>query len=61
MSQTIDKSTTVDGWKELEVDLSRYAGRKEWVIVIHRHLGDKPSYAWWQRLDIVADPASMSP
>ena len=61
LSQTIDKSATRDGWKELEVDLTPYAGRREWLTVMHRHLGDKPSYASWQRLDVLTDPPAPEP
>lgn len=60
LSQTIDKSTTRDGWRELEVDLTPYAGHREWLTVLHRHLGDKPSYASWRRLDVLTAPTPPS-
>lgn len=61
LSQTIDEQSTSDGWKELEVDLTPYAGRRQWLTVLHRSLGNKPSYASWQRLDLQLDPAPAEP
>jgi outer membrane protein assembly factor BamB len=58
LSQTIDKSVTADGWREFTIDLSPYAGRDVWLIVLHRPVGDKPSHAAWQRLEVLIDPVS---
>jgi len=49
----IDAGTTKDGWVELEVDLSRFAGRNI-VVDVHNHPNNwNYEHAYWGRLAIV--------
>jgi len=58
LSQTIEPGKTENGWKELEVDLSRYAGGRHWLTVVQRDLGKQPGYAYWKGLEVVEGPVS---
>jgi outer membrane protein assembly factor BamB/tetratricopeptide (TPR) repeat protein len=55
LSQTIEAAATSQGWKDLEVDLSAYAGQPQWLVVAQHDLENKPTYAYWQQLEVVTD------
>jgi hypothetical protein len=57
LSQTVEASSTDGGWKQWEVDLSRYSGRAEWLSVGQRDVGRKPAYAYWRAMDVMLLPA----
>jgi outer membrane protein assembly factor BamB len=53
LSQAIEAAATNQGWKDLEIDLSRYAGRPQWLVVAQHNLESKPTHAYWQQLDVI--------
>ena len=54
VSQTIESASTKQGWKQVEIDLSSLAGRRDWLVVAQQDLENKPTLAYWQRLEIVS-------
>ena len=49
----VDATTAKDGWVELEVDLSKFAG-KNIVVEVHNHPNNwQYEHAYWSRLAIV--------
>lgn len=55
-SSLVDSNTTKDGWVEIEVDLSRYAGRNI-VVEVHNHPNNwHYEHAYWSRLLIHEKP-----
>lgn len=56
LSQTVETSSSDGGWKQFEVDLSRYSGRSEWLSVGQRDVGGKASYAYWRKVDVELTP-----
>jgi len=50
----VSDMTTGNGWKELQVDLSEYAGQSFTILVEQQHSG-KPAHGQWKRLDIISD------
>lgn len=52
-SSMVDATTAKDGWVELEVDLSKFAG-KNIVVEVHNHPNNwQYEHAYWSRLAIV--------
>ena len=46
-------STTQDGWADVTVDLSRFAGRNI-LLEVHNHPNNwSNEFAYWQRLEVV--------
>ena len=56
LSQAIEPGSTKEGWRQIELDLSKYAGREEWLFVCQRDAGKKPGYAYWQQMEVVLLP-----
>jgi len=50
--QTISKDTVKDGWLDMTVDLSRFAGQNVVLEVVHQPTGWANEYAYWSRLEI---------
>jgi hypothetical protein len=53
LEQTVDQAATGGQWKNLEVDLSPYAGTTVWLIVRQIDEGGPQPFAKWKRLDVV--------
>jgi hypothetical protein len=52
----IGPATTKNGWADLEIDLSRFAGRKV-NIELHNHPNDWAwEFGYWARVEIVPEP-----
>jgi hypothetical protein len=50
--QAISKDTVKEGWLDVAVDLSRFAGQNIVLEVVHQPSGWANEYAYWSRLDI---------
>ncbi len=51
--QAISKDTVRDGWLDVAVDLSRFAGQNVVLEVVHQPSGWANEYAYWNRLEII--------
>ena len=56
LSETIEPGQTNNGWKQLEVDLSRFAGQRHWLIVSQHDPTNKQVPAYWKRLEVATPP-----
>jgi len=52
LRETIGKETSVDGWREIQVDLSDFAGRKIDLELINQPNGWSWDAAYWSRITI---------
>lgn len=48
----LEPQSTVNGWKDLQVDLSPFAGQTIWIVVEQQAEGN-PAMGYWKRLDVV--------
>ncbi|MHB1033743.1 MAG: outer membrane protein assembly factor BamB family protein [Pirellulales bacterium] len=53
LEQPINATTTLNGWKDLQVDLAPYAGQTVCLLVTQLEDGVVPSRALWKKLDVV--------
>ena len=49
LEQDVQKSNTKEGWRDLQVDLSRYAGKRIYLELLH---GNVTTAAYWDRIEI---------
>jgi outer membrane protein assembly factor BamB len=53
LSEKIEPGSTSNGWKDWEVDLSRFAGQTVWLVVEQKADGTRVAHAAWKRLELV--------
>lgn len=51
-SHLLEPQTTVNGWKQFQVDLSAYAGQTVWIVVEQQPEGNT-ALGYWKRLDVL--------
>ena len=51
-SHLLEPQTTVNGWKQFQVDLSPYAGQTVWIVV-EQQAESAPIVGYWKRLDVL--------
>ncbi|MBI1310654.1 hypothetical protein GC176_05035 [bacterium] len=50
--QAVSKDTVKDGWLDVSIDLSRFAGQNIVLEVVHQPTGWQNEFAYWSRLEI---------
>ena len=53
LAETVDPGSTSNGWKDWEVDLSRFAGQTVWLVIEQQVGGTRVAHAAWKRLEMV--------
>jgi hypothetical protein len=44
---------TGDGWKDWQVDLSAFKGKRVWVVVRHHPAGVEATYSYWEKIALM--------
>ncbi len=52
MKRAIGKGTVIDGWADLEIDLSKSAGKKIELELLNQPSGWKGEAAYWQKIEV---------
>lgn len=53
LAETVESGSTSNGWKDWEVDLSRFAGQTIWLLVEQKVGGTRIAHAAWKRMELV--------
>jgi outer membrane protein assembly factor BamB len=51
--QECSSAKTGDGWKDWQVDLSAYKGKRVWVVVRHSPAGVEAIYSYWEKMTLM--------
>jgi serine/threonine protein kinase len=52
----IGAATTGPGWSEINIDLSRFAGRTIWLELLNQSIGGRSEYAYWGGAAVTSEP-----
>ena len=55
LEQVVGKETADDGWLEVEVDLSDYAGKEVFLELVNHPNGWMYEAAYWAQIEIAVD------
>jgi hypothetical protein len=50
--QPLNSATTGDGWKDWEVDLSAYKGKRIWVVARHASAEPATTTSYWNKIEL---------